>query len=564
MTSLPSREVGAPSSTPELTPTPADAAVRGSTKAAGVVGLAVMCSRVLGLARDQIFAGIFGAGTGTDAFLTAFRAPNLLRDLFAEGALSTAFVTTFSKKIELEGDRSAWRLANKMATLTLVFMSAVTLLGILLAGPLIEVLGGGFHATPGKFELTVHLTRIMYPFILLVSLAALAMGMLNAKHVFGAPAMASSFFNLGSIVGGVALAWWMNPHFDPAPEKIARALVGMAVGTLIGGFLQCVVQLPALAKAGYRFAPDFQWRDEGVRTILRLMGPAVIAASAVQINVMVNASFASHQGNGAVTWLNNSFRLMQLPLGVFGVAIATVTLPLVSRSAAVGNTGEFRATLARALRLAFFLTVPSAIGLMCLGEPIISLLYQHGRFTIRDAHRTAGALQFYAVGLAAYAGIKVLAPAFYARDARTTPMIVSFVAIGINIALNGVFTFALGWGHQGLALSTSLTAIANFTLLYVLMRRRVGDLETRALLVMFAKLALAGLALAGTCLFGQWLLLDGFDHFRLAEKLFGLFTVIFVAAGVFFAVCYALRFEEMQEAVGIVTRRLRRRTGRGR
>ena len=516
-----------------------------------------MCSRVLGLARDQIFSGIFGAGAGAEAFITAFRAPNLLRDLFAEGALSTAFVTTFSKKIQLEGDRAAWRLANKTGTLTLVFMSVVTLLGILLAWPLIEVLGSGFHNTPGKFELTVHLTRIMYPFILLVSLAALAMGMLNAKHVFGAPAMASSFFNLGSIVGGVALAWYMDPHL--AADHIDRALAGMAFGTLLGGLLQFAVQLPALVKVGYRFRPDFQWRDEGVRQILRLMGPAVIAASAVQINVMVNSSFASYLGTGPVAWLNASFRLMQLPLGVFGVAIATVTLPLVSKAAAVGNTAEFRTTLAKALRLAFFLTVPSAIGLMCLGEPIISLLYQHGRFTIRDAHRTAGALQFYAVGLSAYSGIKVLAPAFYALDARTTPMTVSFVAIGINILLNGLFTYTLGWGPQGLALSTSLTAVANFTSLYFLMRRRVGDLETRSLLVMFAKLAAAGGLLAATCLVGQWLLLEGFDHFRLYEKLFGLFTVISLAAGVFFAACYFLRFEEMRDAVGLVARRLRRR-----
>ena len=296
-----------------------------------------------------------------------------------------------------------------------------------------------------------------------------------------------------------------------------------------------------------------------MRNILRLMGPAVIAASAVQVNVMVNASFASHQGNGAVTWLNNSFRLMQLPLGVFGVAIATVTLPLVSKSAALGNTGDFRTTLAKALRLAFFLTVPSAIGLICLGEPIISLLYQHGRFTIASAHRTADALEFYAIGLAAYSGIKVLAPAFYALDARTTPMIVSFVTIVINLVLNGIFTYQLGWGHQGLALSTSLTAIANFLLLYYLMRRRVGDLESRNLLVMMGKLVIAGGVLAGTCLLGQWLLLDGFDHFRLIDKLFGLFTVILVAAGAFFAVCYLLRFEEMQEAVGIVARKLRRR-----
>ena len=529
----------------------------GSTRAAGIVGLAVMCSRLLGLARDQIFAGLFGAGTGTDAFLTAFRAPNLLRDLFAEGALSTAFVTTFSKKIQLEGDRAAWLLANKMATLTLIFMSLVTLLGIALAPQLIEVLGGGFHAVPGKFELTVHLTRIMYPFILVVSLSALAMGMLNAKHIFAAPALASSFFNLGSIVGGVGLGYWLDPHFDP--RHIDRALVGMACGTLLGGFLQFAVQTPSLYRAGYRFRPDFLWRDEGVRAILRLMGPAVIAASAVQINVMVNASFASHESNGAVTWLNNAFRLMQLPLGVFGVAIATVTLPLVSKSAALGDDAAFRATLARALRLAFFLTIPSAIGLICLGGPIISLLYQHGRFNAEAARQTGAALQFYAIGLAAYSGIKVLAPAFYALDLRKTPMMVSFIAIGINVVLNSVFTHWLGWGHRGLAFSTSLTAIVNFSLLYLLMQRRMGGMETRQLAFTLGKLAVAGALLALVCLAGQRYVMGDFFHLGLARKCVTLFGVIGAGALAFFAACHVLRLEEMQEAVGIFARRFRRR-----
>ena len=342
--------------------------------------------------------------------------------------------------------------------------------------------------------------------------------------------MASSFFNLGSIVGGVGIACLLRENHQFG----AKSLYGLAIGTLLGGLLQLIVQFPSLHRVGYRFLPDFAWRDEGVRTILRLMGPAVIAASAVQINVMVNASFASYQANGARTWLNNSFRLMQLPLGIFGVAIATVTLPLVSKSAAIKDYATFRRTLARALRLAFFLTIPSAIGLICLAEPIISLLYRHGRFTTTAAYQTAGALQFYAVGLAAYSGIKVLAPAFYALDARTTPMTVSFIAIGINVVLNGIFTYALGWGHRGLALSTSVTAIVNFTLLYVLMRRRMGQLETRQMAATLAKLAVAGGALAGACLLGRWALLDGFDYFSLVEKAGSLFTVIAAGGAAFF------------------------------
>jgi putative peptidoglycan lipid II flippase len=342
---------------------------RMSTRATGVVGIAILSSRLLGLVREMVFAGLFGAGRNLDAFLMAFRLPNLLRDLFAEGALSTAFITTFSGKIAVEGDQSAWRLANKVATLTAVFMSAITLLGIAFAPQLVDLLTWGSWSAD-KTELTILLTRIMWPFMLMVSLAALVMGILNAKHVFGPPAMASSYFNLGSIIAGVAIGYWIDPHFG------ARSLVGLAVGTLIGGAWQLIGQFPSLWKVGYRFHPDFHWRDEGVRTVLTLMGPAVIAASAVQVNVLINSGFAASikdpttglSINGPVSWLNIAFRLMQLPLGIFGVAIGTVTLPLVSKHAALGNTAEFRAILARGMRLAFLLTIPSAIGLAMLAR----------------------------------------------------------------------------------------------------------------------------------------------------------------------------------------------------
>src|SRR5204863_2233433 len=346
---------------------------RVSTRATGIVGLAVLCSRVLGLIREQIFAGLFGAGKNLDAFLMAFRLPNLLRDLFAEGALSTAFITTFSGKIAKEGDDSAWRLANKIATLTAVFMSVVTLLGIIFAPQLVDVLTW-WSWPPDKTALTILLTRIMWPFMLLVSLAALVMGMLNAKHVFGAPAMASSYFNLGSIISGVAIGWWLDPRFG------ARSLIGLAIGTLVGGLWQLTAQFPSLRRVGYSYRADFHWRDQGVRTVLGLMGPAVIAASAVQMNVLVNSGFAARLGDGPVSWLNIAFRLMQLPLGIFGVAVATVTLPLISRSAAAGNIPEFRGALAHALRLVMLLTIPSAIGLVILANPIIALIYQHLRF----------------------------------------------------------------------------------------------------------------------------------------------------------------------------------------
>ena len=247
---------------------------RVSTRATGIVGIAILSSRVLGLIREVVIASLFGATRNMDAFLTAFRAPNMLRDLFAEGALSTAFVTTFSRRIATQGDTSAWRLASKVATLTVVFMSAVVVLGIIFAPEVIAVLAPGF--APDKAQLTILLTRIMFPFILLVSLAALAMGMLNAKNVFGIPAMASSFFNLGSIIGGVALCYWLDPQSDwRHPHFGERGLIALAIATLIGGLLQLLVQFPPLKRVGFRFRPDFSWRDPGVRTILTLMGPAV-------------------------------------------------------------------------------------------------------------------------------------------------------------------------------------------------------------------------------------------------------------------------------------------------
>src|SRR3989442_3562050 len=513
---------------------------RGSTRAAGIVGLAILSSRMLGLVREMVFAGLFGAGRNLDAFLMAFRLPNLLRDLFAEGALSTAFITTFSKKIAVDGDESAWRLANKVATLTAVFMSAVTLLGIVFAPQLVDLLTW-WSWSPDKTALTILLTRIMWPFMLLVSLAALVMGMLNAKHVFGPPAMASSYFNLGSIISGFAIGWWLDPNFG------SRSLTGLAIGTLIGGMWQLTAQFPSLRRVGYKYRADLQWRAEGVRAVLTLMAPAIIAASAVQVNVLINSGFAASLGNGPVSWLNIAFRLMQLPLGIFGVAIGTVTLPLVSKSAAVGNIDEFRSILASGMRLAFLLTIPSAIGLAMLASPIISVIYQHGRFTAEMTKETAGALQFYSIGLVAYSALKVLTPAFYAIRKRNTPMIVSFLAIGTNLFLNWLFTFRLGWGHRGLAFSTSIMATVNFLFLYALMWQQTRGLESRRMFIGLAKICLAAGLMALVCWAANYWCLDAWEHLRFFEKLCALFGTILVSVAVFFGAAFLLRVDEVRD-----------------
>ena len=522
-----------------------------STRAVGIVGIAVLCSRVLGLARELILAHLFGAGMAMDAFKVAFRIPNLLRDLFAEGALSTALVTTFSKKDATEGSDSAWALANKVASLAVVVISGLVLLGMVFSPVIVGGIASGFSGE--KAQLTVQLTRVMFPFILLVSLAALAMGLLNAKNVFGAPAMASSFFNVGSILGGVGFAWWLDPEFGP------RSLLGLAIGTLVGGFAQLVAQWPALYRVGFRLRLDFNWRDPGVREVLSLMGPAVVAASAVQVNVMVNSHFASMvPGDGPVSWLDYAFRLMQLPLGVFGVAIGTVTLPLVSRHAALGDTDALRGALAKGLRLGFLLTVPSSLGLAFLAEPIISLIYERGRFDAASTLQTAEALRFYSLGLAAYSGIKVLAPAFYAVGRRKTPMLVSFGAIAVNLLLNWYLTLHLQMGHRGLALSTGCVAIANFTALYLLMRAHLNGMQSGRLLGALARIGLAGAVLGAICWAGSRYLMESWPLLGVAMRAAMLFAIIGGASIAFFCVAALLRVEEVRDLGAAVKRRIGR------
>jgi len=421
---------------------------------------------------------------------------------------------------------------------------------MLFSSQIVAAMAPGFP--PAKAALTAQLTTIMFPFIVMVSMAALVMGMLNAKSVFGMPAMASSFFNIGSIVGGVALGALYDPHFGP------DALRGIAYGTLIGGALQFAVQLPSLTRLGFRYRPDFRWRDPGVRAILRLMGPSVIAASTTQFNVLINSIFASTLGEGAITWLAFAFRLMQLPLGLFGVALGTVTLPLLSRLVVAGHMDGFRSELARAIRLMFLLTIPSTIGLMVLAEPIMSVLYQHGKFDAHEAAQAGGALRFYAIGLAGYAALKVLVNAFYALDRRKTPMFVSFLAVALNLAFNWLFTFRLGWGPRGLALSTGCVATLNFLLLYALMRRHIGGLQTRRMLAMLVKVAAATAGLVAVCAASaHWLLADWATQ-RFAPKLAALAGTVLAAMTVFAACGAALHIEEFDALLGAVKRRLLR------
>lgn len=527
-------------------------------RSTGVVSIAILCSRVLGLVRDQLLGGLFGS-TFAGIFTAAFRTPNMLRDLFAEGALSTAFVTTFSKKIKTQGDEAAWILGRKMVTLALCFMSLVAVAGVALAPFLVRLLNPGWD-NPRSFELCARLAQIMYPFITLVSITALIMGMLNSKKVFFIPAVASAFFNLGCIVGGLALAWIADPEFRSSWKISERTLAAFAAGTLIGGVLQLVVQIPALRRVGFRFRPDFGWKDEGVREVLRLMWPSLIAASGTQVNVLLNSIFASFTPGqeAAVTWLAYAQRLQQLPLGLFGVAVATVTLPMLSRLATEGMTPAFRGALAKGLRLVLFLTLPCAIGLSVFAREILSLIFEHGQFTARDVTMTAGPLQAYAFGLVFYSAIKVLQPAFYTIDRRFIPMLVSLGIILLNLALNYTSVFVLGWDHTALAWATAIGLAANFATLYLCMRKFAGGLETAPLVRSLLRLGVAVLLMAALCIGARLTLLADWETLSFSLRAAGLGGTIALAAILYFFVTHRLRVEEAGEFLSLLSRRFGR------
>jgi len=556
----------------------------GAKKSTLIVSAFVMMSRLFGVVREQIFAFMFGASGLSDAFVAAFRIPNLLRDLFAEGALSTAFTTTFTKTWEKEGPQSAWHLARLvLSTLTFV-LGIICLLGIFLAPQLVHIISGGFAEVPGKFDLTVRMTQLLFPFILFVSLAAAVMGILNSRHVFGVPASASTVFNIVSIVGGAGLALylepqqsWSHPHFGE------RALMGWAFGALLGGLAQLGMQLPSLFKQGFNFHGAIYVReffsDPALRTVLILMVPSAIAGSAVQINVAVNQGFASHI-NGANSWLYYAFRLVQLPIGIFGVAIATVTLPAVARQHALDDLKAFGKTVEEALRFGFYLTLPASLGLCAIAAPVIQLIYEHGTFTAIGTRQTALALQAYTIGLAGYSGIKILVPCFYAMQPPRfeslpgatfwqsfrhfiwnvvlfTPARVSLIGIAVNLALCFVLYDYCNLGHVGLAMTTGFVAVLNFLQLTYAISKKINLGNAADWLSYFARVSFAALACGGTVLALDTLLLAN----RTTHSLLGallLFVNIGIAGAVYLGLTMALKVPEAVELLAVIRRKFGR------
>ena len=454
--------------------------------AAGLIGLFTLMSRVLGLVREMVVAWIFGAREAADAFYVAFRLPNLLRELTAEGSMSAGFIPVFSDYLATRSRQEARELAHASFTIVCVGLTVISALGLLAAPWLVRLIAPGFVAAPEKFELTVLLTRIMFPFLLFIGLAALTMGVLNSLKSFHAPALASSAFNVVSIAVMLLLLPWLE-----------RPVVGVAIGVLIGGLAQFAVQWPSLSANGM----DFRWRwapdHPGLKRMLWLILPTTIGLSVSQINLVVNTLLASLLPDGSVAYLNYAMRLIQFPLGLFGVAVATAMLPTLAAQASLGQRDLFRQTTAFGLRLVFFITLPSMIGLIMLRRPIIEVLFQHGAFDARATEGTASALVAYTLGLWAFAGVRVAVQAFYAVQDTKTPVRAAVAAMVINIALNLLLMRPLG--HAGLALATSLSSMINFGWLLLLLNRRHGALPMRELARSHAQVAVASLAVAVIC-----------------------------------------------------------------
>ena len=538
---------GQPDATPSQPVQPARGGGARLARSAGVIGIATAGSRVLGLVRDQVLAYFFGAADDMDAFNVAFRVPNLLRDLFAEGAMTAAFVPTFTRYLRLHGRDAAWRLGNLVVNTLAVATFSLVLLGIVFAGPLVTLFAHEYREVPGKLELAVSLARLTFPFLTLVALAAACMGMLNSLRRFFVPAFSPAMFNVGSIVTVLALVPLL-------PGVGIRPIYAVAAGALVGGLAQILIQWPQLRREGYRYEAVLDTRHQGLREILILMGPGTIGLAAVQVNVLVNTILATGQGTGAVSWLNYAFRLMYMPIGLFGVSIATAAIPSISMHAADSDVRGMRATVSSGLRMMLMLNVPATIGLIVLAHPIVALLFERGSFTPADTAATAAALMCYAPGLIGYSAVKIAAPTFYAlRDSRT-PVTVSALTVLVNIVLNVTLVRVLG--YRGLALGTALAAMFNATTLLMLLRGRLQGIDGRRLAAAMIEILAASAAMGAAAWAAARGLEAAFGGTALLDRLVVTFGAIGAGVAALAIAARLLHIAEFDDALRAVRGRL--------
>jgi putative peptidoglycan lipid II flippase len=513
-------------------------------RAAGILGSATVLSRVMGMVRDMVVSRLFGAGFATDAFFAAFQIPNMLRRFFAEGALTSAFVPTFSQTLTQKGEDGARELATICFTLLTIVMAGVTLAGIIFSPHIVGLMFPGFRAVPGKFELTVLLNRVMFPYIFFISLVALCMGILNTVRHFFTPAISTVFLNISMILAALLLRGFF-----------AVPVTALAIGVLLGGIVQLILQLPVLWRKGFpvrfRFKPD----HPEVRRIALLMLPSVFGVGVYYLNITVSAILASLLPQGSVSYLYYAQRLFEFPQGVFTVSVAQAVLPSMSRQAAEGDMSGMKESLGFGLRLTLFITIPAMAGLMVCSTPIISLLFMGGEFDYHKTVNSAQALMFYALGLSFVALTRVLAPAFYALGDTRTPVWTALAAflinLGSSLALMGPFR------HGGLALATTISAGCNMLLLLYLLHRKIGRFGGRGIFVCGAKSLAAALPMAVVA----WWMCGLIDWSLAGHKLQkGMMLGSAIACGVLvYALCARLvRSEEAREAGRLIKKKLGR------
>jgi putative peptidoglycan lipid II flippase len=494
------------------------------------VGSMTFLSRILGFVRDTLIARMFGAGIMTDAFFVAFKIPNLLRRVSAEGAFSQAFVPILAEYKSQRTPAETHALISHVASLMGVFLVLVTIAGMLAAPLIVGITAPGFAKDAPKFALTVELLRITFPYIVFISLVSLAGGVLNTYSKFQIPALTPVWLNVSFIVAILFVA----PYFNNAIQVLAWAV-------FVGGVLQLLFQWPYLHKLGLVPRYELNWQDEGVRRILKLMGPAIFGVSVAQISIVLNNIFASFLQTGSVSWLYYADRLMEFPTGVLGVALGTILLPSLSKAFVNKTEAEYSQLLDWGLRLTFLLAAPAAVALAVLSKPLVASLFYYGKFSATDVLMTERAVIAYSIGLIGLILVKVLAPGFYARQNVKTPVKIAIFTLIITQLLNILFVFTLGLQHAGLALSIGLGACINAGLLYYHLRRDgIYNLQT-GWLKFFSKMTLALLAMAGAL---YWIALHAGDWLQMATmtKLAWLAVLVVVGAAVYFAVLWLLGF----------------------
>lgn len=508
------------------------------TRSASEAGFGTFLSRILGYIRDMIIASKFGAGTSADAFYVAFRIPNLLRNLLGEGALSSSFIPVFSEYL-VKDEKEAWEIGRITFSILLALLSILTFLGILIAPFIVCIIAPGFISLPDKFSLTISLTRIMFPFLLFICLAAFTTGLLNSLHSFFVPAFAPSMLSLGEIFSVFILVPLMG-----------GSIKGLAWGVLLGGFGQLLAQVPSVIKfwpkwgsrrstfGGYSRSIFFKlmFSHPGVKKIGTLMLPATLGLGVYQINAFVDTICTSYLIEGSPTALYYANRLMQLPLAIFATSVATASLPKMSEFMARKDIEGLLSTLSSGLKMIFFLLMPASIGLIVLGKPIIALLFQRGRWDEGATNLTYLALLFYSTGLISYGGVKVVASAFYSMQDTKTPLRVSIVAMLLNVELNFIFMRFMGVG--GLALATAMSSTVNISLLLLFLRRRLGKLQGPEILNSTWRIGLISFIIGIICFI---LLKSGLD------SIFQVIIGIVASAVALFSLGILLRLKEVKE-----------------